>query len=94
MMNGHISSEGEVVNGHSHMNGSVTKGEKQDVSNGKVVGFENVGEEDSTQYLNNYKAHRTGITHEEMVSVYTEWANHYDEVLKNLIIYSLFIVHP
>jgi hypothetical protein len=45
-----------------------------------VEGFANIQERDTAQYLNNYKAHRTGISHEEMVQVYTDWANNYDQV--------------
>jgi len=63
-----------TVNGHSEK--KVNNGTPADA----VVGFTNVKQDDAQQYLNNYKAHRTGISHEEMVKVYTEWANNYDEV--------------
>ncbi|CAL8071408.1 unnamed protein product [Orchesella dallaii] len=72
-------------------NGSATpKGETQSdnhaVKNGvvpvkAVEGFDNVDQTDATQYLNNYKAHKTGISHEEMVQVYTQWATDYDKDL-------------
>jgi len=68
------------------MNHSVSNakcnGRKEESTNGKSVeGISNVKPEDATMYLNNYKAHKTGITHEEMVRVYTEWANNYDQDL-------------
>ncbi|OXA44641.1 Williams-Beuren syndrome chromosomal region 27 protein [Folsomia candida] len=46
-----------------------------------VVGFENVPENDAAEYLNNYKTHTPGITHDEMVRAYTEWATNYDKDL-------------
>jgi len=67
-MNHAASDGGGKVNGH-----------KDESMNGEAVeGIENVTPEDATIYLKNYKAHRTGIAHEEMVQVYTEWANDYD----------------
>jgi hypothetical protein len=84
-------SNGESVANDTH------NGKAEDVSNEangnsengtavpSVVGFTNVSKDDAQQYLNNYKAHRTGITHEEMVRVYTEWANNYDKVHFNVL---------
>jgi len=46
-----------------------------------VEGFENVDQTDAKEYLNNYKAHKTGISHDEMVQVYTKWATDYDKDL-------------
>jgi len=43
-----------------------------------VVGIDGVAVEDKAQYENNYRAHKMGITHDEMVNVYSEWAGHYD----------------
>jgi len=84
-----------VSNGHSDVviNGSHEKNNHETVvecngvagagkvKNGTVEGFENVNETDAKEYLNNYKAHKTGISHEEMVGVYTEWAEKYDQDL-------------
>lgn len=53
-----------------------------------VVGFENVPENDAAEYLNNYKTHTPGITHDEMVRAYTEWATNYDKVIFKTLIMS------
>ena len=55
-------------------------GESSVEANGTIAGFQNVQAEDSSAYLNNYKAHSKGISHEEMVQAYTEWADRYDDV--------------
>jgi len=63
-------------------NGDVTKAEAVNgVTNGalpKVEGFENVQEDDSGAYLANYRAHKKGISHQEMINAYSDWANNYD----------------
>lgn len=64
------------VNGHCN---GVANGD----SNGsaQIEGFDGVQNTDAKEYLNNYKAHKTGISHEEMVQVYTQWAANYDKVM-------------
>jgi len=62
----------------------VANGVTNGVQNGQpktIEGFENVNQKDALGYLSNYKAHKTGISHEEMVEVYTEWADNYDQDL-------------
>lgn len=46
----------------------------------KIVGIGGVPEEDVQEYKNNYKAHEVGISHDEMVKVYSNWAKNYDQV--------------
>jgi SAM-dependent methyltransferase len=41
-------------------------------------GFVNVAEQDSSAYMANYRAHKTGISHDEMVKAYSDWADNYD----------------
>ncbi|CAG7721033.1 unnamed protein product [Allacma fusca] len=57
-----------------------TNGVSNGVKNGgaKIEGIENVQETDSGAYLANYRAHKKGISHEEMVKAYSDWANNYD----------------
>jgi len=43
-------------------------------------GFVNVAEQDSSAYMANYRAHKTGISHAEMVNAYSDWADNYDVV--------------
>lgn len=50
-----------------------------------VEGFDGIQNQDAQQYLNNYKAHKTGISHDEMVQVYSNWAEDYDKVWKRRI---------
>jgi len=69
----------EKCNGTGECNGQ--KAESVNKKSVAVEGIDNVKPEDATMYLNNYKAHKTGITHEEMIRVYTEWANNYDDDL-------------
>jgi len=54
----------------------------KDEAQEKVVpeGFVNVAEQDSSAYLANYRAHKTGISYDEMVQSYSDWANNYDAV--------------
>ncbi|XP_037029403.1 uncharacterized protein LOC119069455 [Bradysia coprophila] len=51
------------------------------VSGVQMEGFAYVAEQDSGAYKANYKAHKKGISHDEMVVAYSEWANNYDEDL-------------
>jgi len=46
-----------------------------------VVGISNVNESDTSSYMANYKAHKPGISQEEMIKAYTEWADNYDKDL-------------
>ncbi|CAL8080984.1 unnamed protein product [Orchesella dallaii] len=46
-----------------------------------IEGIVGVSEEDKRQYENNYKAHKSGITLDEVVNVYTNWAGDYDKDL-------------
>lgn len=59
-------------------NGAVLNGVESE--DGKVVGIDNVNERDASSYMANYKAHKPGISHEEMIKAYTEWADNYDKV--------------
>jgi len=61
-----------VSNGH-HENG-VSNGHEETT----VLGMENVEESDTSSYKANFKAHKPGISHQEMIQAYTEWANNYD----------------
>jgi len=65
-----------MQNGHSN---ETTKGEDG------IEGFSNVTEQDAKEYLNNYKAHKRGISFHEMVKVYTDWAKSYDQVKLTLV---------
>lgn len=46
----------------------------------KIVGIAGVPEEHVREYKKNYKAHEVGISHDEMVKVYSNWAKNYDQV--------------
>ncbi|ODM99001.1 Williams-Beuren syndrome chromosomal region 27 protein [Orchesella cincta] len=46
-----------------------------------MEGIVGVPVEDKKQYENNYNAHKAGISHDEMVQVYTQWAGNYDKDL-------------
>jgi len=68
---------------NGHVDGEVNGVQKETATKvaGNIEGFTNVNEQDATQYLNNYKAHKKGISHEEMIRVYTDWADNYDKDL-------------
>jgi len=61
-----------VSNGHHD--------EKSQVQTESVLGIENVRDTHAAPYMANFKAHKPGISHEEMVEAYDEWANNYDRV--------------
>lgn len=70
-----VEMNGVHVNGHEHKSDLV-----EAVAKKPIEGFVNVADQDSKAYLRNYKTHQTGISHEEMIKAYSEWANNYDEV--------------
>ena len=75
------------MNGDIEAQVSSTEENSVETNGGTVAGFQNVQPEDSTAYLNNYKAHSKGISHEEMVQAYTEWADRYDDVSSGQLLY-------
>jgi len=66
-----------VCNGNGHHDHCTEKQNGVD----KVIGIDNVNETDTSSYLANYNTHKPGISQEEMVKAYSDWANKYDEDL-------------
>lgn len=59
---------------------TMSNGEPKNGPKKPVEGFDGVQDTDAKEYLNNYQAHKTGISHQEMVDVYSNWASNYDQV--------------
>ena len=58
----------------------------QENGHGPVIGIDNVDESDTSSYMANYKAHKPGISQQEMVKAYSDWADNYDQV-RNYILH-------
>lgn len=76
--NGTVNGAVRTDNGNE---GVVSKGKgKIGIEVKNVEGLTGVQEKDALAYMNNYKAHKPGISHEEMVHAYSDWASTYDQV--------------
>jgi len=53
----------------------------QENGHGPVIGIDNVDESDTSSYMANYKAHKPGISQQEMIKAYSDWADNYDQDL-------------